>query len=69
MEWQLDYAAGRAPPTHPTVYAPGDIESEPNGERAYGLRPAAYNSFQNNVLVYDMERRAGTAYYHKPRGS
>ncbi|MFM7986532.1 MAG: phage major capsid domain-containing protein [Candidatus Fonsibacter sp.] len=25
--------------------------------------------FANNLLAYDMNRSAGTAYYHKPRGS
>ncbi|MFM7983098.1 MAG: phage major capsid domain-containing protein, partial [Candidatus Fonsibacter sp.] len=29
----------------------------------------SYTSYQNNVLAYDMNRPAGTAYYHKPRGS
>jgi len=28
-----------------------------------------YHSYANNVLAYDMNRPAGTAYYHKPRGS
>ena len=34
-----------------------------------GTRPTAYESFANNVLAYDMNRPAGTAYYRKPRGS
>ncbi|MFM7982951.1 MAG: hypothetical protein ACKPKO_26865, partial [Candidatus Fonsibacter sp.] len=29
----------------------------------------SYHSYANNVLSYDMNRPAGTAYYHKPRGS
>ena len=69
MDWQLDVAAGVAPPRYPTMYWSGDIESEPNADRAYGLHPTAFNSFRNNVLAYDMNRPAGTAYDHKPRGS
>ena len=34
-----------------------------------GLRPYNYTSYPNNVLAYDMNRPAGTGYYHKPRGS
>ncbi|MFM7977994.1 MAG: hypothetical protein ACKPKO_01650, partial [Candidatus Fonsibacter sp.] len=34
-----------------------------------GTRPIGYQSFQTNVLAYDMNRPAGTSYYHKPRGS
>ncbi|MFM7986531.1 MAG: hypothetical protein ACKPKO_45180, partial [Candidatus Fonsibacter sp.] len=26
-------------------------------------------TFANNILAYNMNRSAGTAYYHKPRGS
>ena len=69
MDWRLDVPAGAAPPTTPIIYAPGDIELEPNADKTYGLRPMTYNSFHNNVLAYDMNRPAGTAYYHKPRGS
>jgi hypothetical protein len=32
-------------------------------------RPQSFLSFPNNVLSYDMNRPAGTAYYHKPRGA
>ncbi|MFM7985640.1 MAG: hypothetical protein ACKPKO_40645, partial [Candidatus Fonsibacter sp.] len=31
--------------------------------------PLTWLSYANNVLAYDMNRPAGTAYYHKPRGS
>ena len=55
--------------TQPTIYYPGDTESEANIHRLYGERPRTYNSYANNVLAYDMNRPAGTAYYHKPRGS
>ena len=54
------------------VYLPGNAEVEPcwrTGDRINGLRPYSYTSYQNNVLAYDMNRPAGTAYYHKPRGS
>ena len=43
---------------------------EPAGNANFnGTRPYSYTSYQNNVLAYDMNRQAGTAYYHKPRGS
>jgi len=34
-----------------------------------GARPQSFLSFPNNILSYDMNRPAGTAYYHKPRGA
>ncbi|MFM7981764.1 MAG: phage major capsid domain-containing protein, partial [Candidatus Fonsibacter sp.] len=37
--------------------------------RVAGRRAVGYYSYANNVLSYDMNRPAGTAYYHKPRGS
>ena len=38
-------------------------------KQPHGRRPTAWLSYANNVLAYDMNRPAGTAYYHKPRGS
>ena len=57
-------------PTNPIVYSPGNGDTEPVPETAFaGIRPIGYRSYANNVLAYDMNRPAGTAYYHKPRGS
>jgi hypothetical protein len=68
QEFQLDAtaAAGLGQIT-PIVYFPGNAEAAPaafDGTRTY-----SYTSYPNNVLAYDMNRPAGTAYYHKPRGS
>ena len=55
--------------TTTTVYYAGDTESEATSSRAYGIRPVTYHSWAINILAYDMNRPAGTAYYHKSRGS
>ena len=44
-------------------------ESEANRDRPYGIRPISYHSWANNILAYNKNRPAGTAYYHKSRGS
>ncbi len=50
-------------------YAPGTTDTlEVSGDFA-GARPRSYLSHANNILGYDMNRPAGTAYYHKPRGA
>ncbi|MFM7981778.1 MAG: hypothetical protein ACKPKO_20915, partial [Candidatus Fonsibacter sp.] len=71
MVWQLDVSnavdAGIA--TTPTIYYAGDAQQEATGSRPYGIRPTCYKSCANNILAYYMNRPAGTAYYHKPRGS
>ncbi len=54
--------------TTPTIYYTGDTDDEATLTRPYGIHPLSYHSFANNVLAYDMNRPAGTAYYHKPRG-
>ncbi len=36
---------------------------------AANTRPQSYVSFPNNILSHDMNRQAGSAHYHKPRGS
>jgi len=41
----------------------------PGATDAAGSRPQSFLSFPNNILSYDMNRPAGTAYYHKPRGA
>ena len=66
MEFQIDAteAIGK-----PSIYYPTAIEVEPSAPNFLGSRPASYISYPNNVLAYDMNRPAGTAYYHKPRGS
>ncbi|MFM7982155.1 MAG: hypothetical protein ACKPKO_22835, partial [Candidatus Fonsibacter sp.] len=56
---------------HPAMFQTGDENDEPDegAGRMYGKRPQSWISYPNNVLAYDMNRPAGTAYYHKPRGS
>ncbi|MFM7980426.1 MAG: hypothetical protein ACKPKO_14020, partial [Candidatus Fonsibacter sp.] len=53
------------------LYTVGDEDNEPSATegQTFGRRPQAWISYPNNVLAYDMNRPAGTAYYHKPRGS
>ena len=66
MEFQIDAteAYGR-----PCIYFPAATETDPTGTNFLGARPTSYTSYPNNVLAYDMNRPAGTSYYHKPRGS
>ena len=67
MEFQLHTNTGG----QPCAYAPGPAESDPpiaNGTFV-GARTQSYLSHANNILGYDMNRPAGTAYYHKPRGA
>ena len=71
QEFQIDVTAlpaGAA--ARPVVYLPNNAEVEPAlAASLVGARPYSYTSYTNNVLAYDMNRPAGTAYYHKPRGS
>ena len=67
MDWQIDLPEG-PPPRYPVVHVVGHPEAEPGANTA-GKLPLAYHSFASNVLAYDMNRPAGTAFYHKPRGS
>ncbi|MFM7983354.1 MAG: hypothetical protein ACKPKO_28930, partial [Candidatus Fonsibacter sp.] len=71
QEFQIDAtAAGGPAQNRPIVYFPGAQEQAPADANAFnGARPYSYTSYQNNVLAYDMNRPARTAYYHKPRGS
>ena len=70
QEFQIDATAANNAAPRPLVYYPANVEAEPAGNPNYnGTRPYNYTSYQNNVLAYDMNRPAGTAYYHKPRGS
>ena len=70
MAWQLDMPIRPEYPKHPIVYVPGNRDTEPlPTATTAGTRPIGYKSYANNVLAYDMNRPAGTAYYHKPRGS
>ena len=69
MDWQIDVPRGSYP-RYPIIYEVGDTETYPAVDSVFaGTRPAAFHSFANNVLAYDMNRPAGTASYHKPRGS
>ena len=70
MEFFLKPADGANASRHPAIYAAGaDIDEEPNVGRNFGRRQQSWISYPNNVLAYDMNRPAGTAYYHKARGS
>ena len=71
MDFHIDIPndGGDGTRTTPTIYYPGDTESEATRDRPYGIRPVTYHSWANNILAYDMNRPAGTAYYHKSRGS
>jgi len=71
QEFQLDATpVGGAGGGRPFVYYPGAAEENAaDAADVAGARPFSYTSYPNNVLAYDMNRPAGTAYYHKPRGS
>ena len=71
MAFQIDRSNSGADgiPPVPFLYLHGADDVEPTGVHERGLRPTGYISHPNNVLSYDMNRPAGTSYYHKPRGS
>jgi len=69
MAFHIDIPNSGPVATQPTIYYAGDTETDASLARPYGERPRSYHSFANSVLAYDMNRPAGTAYYHKPRGS
>ena len=71
MDFHIDVpdTGGGGIATTPTIYYAGDTESEATSSRVFGIRPVSYHSRGNNILAYAMNRPAGTAYYHKPRGS
>ena len=52
------------------MFEAGDVDEEPDEAHGqnYGKRQQSWISYPNNALAYDMNRPAGTAYYHKPRG-
>ena len=64
IEFQLDATKTDA---KPITYDPGPAEPEPGVGAFNGTRPVGFISYPNNVLAYDMNRRAGTAYYHKQK--
>ena len=71
MEFQIDQA-GSANSIRAGLYLPGPANTQPvEGQNVafFASRPQSYLSHANNVLAYDTNRPAGTAYYHKPRGS
>lgn len=65
MEFQLDVNAG----SQPCAYIPGATDSNPANGTFNGTRSQTFLSHANNILGWDMNRPAGTAYYHKPRGA
>jgi hypothetical protein len=52
----------------PAIFTPG-AETVPADNAFVGTRSQKYISYPNNVLAYDMNRPAGSSYFHKPRGS
>ena len=68
-EFQLDSGVDGNGIKKPVLYERGVGNTPPAGANFTGTRPVSYQSFANNALSYDMNRPAGTAYYHKPRGS
>ena len=71
MPFQLDIPSNTTPANfRPVVYLQGNANIDPANDAVLnGRRPISYVSHANNVLAYDINRPAGTAYYHKPRGS
>ena len=70
MPFQLDIPPNATVANwRPVVYTQGTTNTNPPDAGWNGTRPISYISHANNVLAYDMSRPAGTAYYHKPRGS
>ena len=65
MEFQLDTNAAQ----QPCVYIPGATDTNPTIGTLQGTRSQTFLSHANNILGWDMNRPAGTAYYHKPRGA
>ncbi len=67
----MDYFIQAGADQSPIIYTPADVDSEPHAREGetYGRRQQTWWSYANNVLAYDMNRPAGTSYYHKPRGS
>ena len=53
----------------PAIFLPGAADGAPVDNAFNGARNQKYISYPNNVLAYDMNRPAGSSYYHKPRGS
>jgi hypothetical protein len=53
----------------PAIFFPGATEAIPTNNGFNGTRSQKYISYSNNVLAYDMNRPAGSSYFHKPRGS
>ena len=72
LEYQIDTATNaNAQNLRPVVYTVGTDGNEPAVvDNAFtSTRPQAYHSYANNTLAYDMNRPAGSTWYHKPRGS
>ena len=53
----------------PAVFLPGAADAAPTTNLFAGARNQKCISYPNNVLAFDMNRPAGSSYYHKPRGS
>jgi hypothetical protein len=53
----------------PAIFVPGPAETVVANNVFVAARNQKYISYPDNVLSYDMNRPAGSSYYHKPRGS
>ena len=72
--FQLDEAPpaeglGEREGSWPYIYKPGPSDVEPTGATEFVRRHVGYISHPNNILSNDQSRPAGTAYFHRPRGS
>ena len=47
----------------------GNVTAAIPGQVNAGTRAAAFVSYPNNSLAYDINRPAGSTWHHKPRGS
>ncbi len=65
MEFQLDANATN----QPCVYQPDPTEDTPENGVFVGQSSQSYLSNPNYTLGLDVNRPAGTAYYHKSRGA
>jgi hypothetical protein len=64
----MEYILGKTLGNKPALYFPNEADDLADEVNLNGAATRGFHSFSNNVLSYDQNRSAGTAYYHKPRG-